>query len=243
MPKAKKPAKQPSKKPPKDGAVDVTTGSHDATNSKAITVSTKPIVQDPMVRPQPSSVSSAPEISQSGSTEETKTQINPYKSHVTLTPTDEKEKDEKPEDTTLEDEKPAQETDAPEAKNAKDAQETKPSTSEPSKTSEDSKSNNQDDDDAPPEDGLVNELAKQAADKKQQKEQDSKQASKRAELEKHIQNKTYFVKIGQITHRRNARILLTAVILMLLLGLVVLNFLIDAEMLDIGIEPLTNIIE
>ena len=91
-----------------------------------------------------------------------------------------------------------------------------------------------------PEGGLVDELAKQAADKKQQKEQD-KQASVREEkVTALINSKQYYVPITQVTKRRIKHVVIALLLLaVLLLGL---NLAVDAELLDVGVQPLTNIL-
>lgn len=92
------------------------------------------------------------------------------------------------------------------------------------------------------EEGIVNELAEQAADNKKQKQEAKAQDERNQKIEALIEEKKYFVPIGQITHRRNTRLFIFIIFLVIIIGLFAINLAIDAGMLDIGVEPLTDII-
>ncbi len=92
-----------------------------------------------------------------------------------------------------------------------------------------------------PEGGLVDELAKQAVAKKQAAEQSKEDTVQQEKLRGLINDKTYFVPISQITRHR--RKVVTVLILLLLLGAVGLNLAMDAGMVDLGVQPLTDIIK
>ncbi len=98
----------------------------------------------------------------------------------------------------------------------------------------------------PPQDsgdkGIVNELAEQAADNKKQKQEEKVQGERDQKVEALITDKKYYVPIGQITHRRNTRLFIIIILLIIVGGLFAINLAIDAGMLDIGVEPLTDII-
>lgn len=91
-----------------------------------------------------------------------------------------------------------------------------------------------------PEGGLVDELAKQAADKKQQKEQDKQATIREEKVTALINSKQYYVPIAQVTKRRIKHVVVA--ILLLVLLLVGLNLAVDAELLDVGVQPLTDIL-
>lgn len=80
---------------------------------------------------------------------------------------------------------------------------------------------------------------------------DSKQALKKekreledrnAEIESLIESKQFYVPIGQVTKRRRMNFFLIILLLMVLAAVIALNFAIDAEILDIGFAPLTDIL-
>lgn len=88
----------------------------------------------------------------------------------------------------------------------------------------------------------VDTLASAANAKKENQKESDEAAARAVELEKIIESKQYFVPIGEAKRRRsNQRILLT-IILMIIITIASVNFGIDAEVLDLGIEPLTDIL-
>jgi hypothetical protein len=86
-------------------------------------------------------------------------------------------------------------------------------------------------------DVLVNEVGTKKADQKQQEELEKQNA----ELEKSIESKEFFVPIGLVSRRRSHLywIIFGLFLLLLLVGV---NFGIDAELIEIGVEPLTNLL-
>lgn len=89
--------------------------------------------------------------------------------------------------------------------------------------------------------GLVDELAKQAADKKQQDEANKEMDAKRDKINELAAVGTYNLPISHITHR-GFRTFITVLIILVILAAVGLNFALDANLLDIGINPLTDIL-
>lgn len=90
--------------------------------------------------------------------------------------------------------------------------------------------------------GIVNELAEQAADSKKQKQEEKELDVRAKHIEELIEAKTYNVPIGQLSRKRNIRLVVVLLIFMIVGGLLALNFAIDAGVVDIGVEPLTDII-
>lgn len=90
--------------------------------------------------------------------------------------------------------------------------------------------------------GIVNELAEQAADSKKQKREEKELDERAKHIEELIEAKTYNVPIGQLSRKRNIRLVIVMLILLIVGGLIALNFAIDAGVVDIGVEPLTDII-
>lgn len=92
-----------------------------------------------------------------------------------------------------------------------------------------------------PEGGLVDELAKQTADKKEQQAQDKKMDAQQEKIEELTAAKTYYVKTSKLSKRR-ARNAIIILLLLLIVVVVAANFALDAELFDAGIQPLTNIL-
>lgn len=87
-------------------------------------------------------------------------------------------------------------------------------------------------------DSLMNEVDTKQADKKQKRALDEHVK----ELEKVIATKEFFVPIGIESRRRSTMRVLLVLILLLVLGLAGLNFAIDAELTDIGVPALTDLL-
>lgn len=85
---------------------------------------------------------------------------------------------------------------------------------------------------------LMNEVDAKQADKKQKKDLEILTT----ELEKSIETKEFFVPIGLESRRRSHNRLTALLVLSLILGLIGLNFAIDAEFVDIGIPALTDLL-
>lgn len=85
---------------------------------------------------------------------------------------------------------------------------------------------------------LVNEVSAKRESQKQKEEYDNKVK----ELEKLVQSKEYYVPIGAAARRRSTFKVLLSLIFLLALAAATLNFAIDAELLDLGLKPFTNIL-
>lgn len=90
--------------------------------------------------------------------------------------------------------------------------------------------------------GIVNEMAEQAADSKKQKQEEKELEVRSKHVEELIEAKTYNVPIGQLSRKRNIRLVIALLLLLIVGGFVALNFAVDAGMVDIGVEPLTDVI-
>lgn len=87
------------------------------------------------------------------------------------------------------------------------------------------KPNNTEEESSDSNDGLVNEFAKQAMGKNGKEQEQSEEEATKQNLEGLIENKTYFVPVGQITHQRNKHLLVVAVVSVVLVIAGVLYFL------------------
>jgi hypothetical protein len=118
--------------------------------------------------------------------------------------------------------------------------ENKPKPEEPGKQPE--KEEASEPDDSPPADGAVNALANEVTAKREEQKLDEELQAKYDEVEKSIEKREYFVPIGQVSRRRSEHRMLIVLLLVIILSAAALNFLIDAEIIDIGIKPLTNLL-
>ena len=75
--------------------------------------------------------------------------------------------------------------------------------------------------DEPGKDNIVNEMAEAAASKKQEKEDNAQEQVYLKSLEKLVEEKTYNVPIGQLTHKRNTRILV--IVILAIVGIVAIT--------------------
>ncbi len=140
---------------------------------------------------------------------------------------------------------PESEEAKPEEAKTEDAPKEEPESEEEPSAEESSESKSGASDDGvvqEPEGGLVDELAKQAAAKKQQKEEDKEAKVRQEKVDGLIAGKTYVVSISQVTKRRIRQTFLVLLVLVIL-AVVGLNFAVDAELIDIGAEPLTDLIQ
>lgn len=87
-------------------------------------------------------------------------------------------------------------------------------------------------------DALANEVDAKQADKKEKRELEERNA----ELEKSIAAKEFFVPIGAARRRRSEQRVILAFLLIILLSIAGLNMAIDAEVLDVGLPALTNVL-
>lgn len=88
----------------------------------------------------------------------------------------------------------------------------------------------------------VNEITQQITAKQADKKQKQDMQAHADEIEQLIASKHYFVPIGQVNRRRSHYRVILALVVAIALMAVCLNFAIDAEAIDIGIDALTNII-
>lgn len=91
-------------------------------------------------------------------------------------------------------------------------------------------------------DGIVDELAKQAMSKKQKQQEERDQKSKSEQMAKLVTEKKYFLPIGQVTRRRKDRKILIVLLLLIIAAVVGANFVLDAGLVKTNIKPLTNVI-
>lgn len=85
------------------------------------------------------------------------------------------------------------------------------------------------------------EAPEKAKDKEEQKQKDEL-AAKLKEAEKSIESKEFFVNIGKVSRRRSKNRLLLILIFVLLAGAAFLNFAVDADIIEIGIKPFTDLL-
>lgn len=93
-----------------------------------------------------------------------------------------------------------------------------------------------------PKDGAVEALAGEVNAKREEQKQKEAAEAKAKELEKVIESKEFFLPIGQAARRRSAFRFVLIFVALLVLAAAILNFMIDAETIDIGVEPLTDLL-
>ena len=96
------------------------------------------------------------------------------------------------------------------------------------------------DDLAQPNSVVVDTLVNEVTAKRQEQKEEEALTAKYEEVEKSVASKKFFVPIGQESRRKSNNRTLFAIILILLAGAVALNFGIDAEVLDLGVNALTD---
>ena len=91
--------------------------------------------------------------------------------------------------------------------------------------------------------GAVDAIADEVKTKAQAKKLSEEEAKKKAELQKIVDSKKYFVPINEsaVGGSKGVKIILYILVSLVLLG-IALNFAIDAGVIDVGIEPLTNLL-
>lgn len=82
---------------------------------------------------------------------------------------------------------------------------------------------------------------KAAANLEDQKQQD-KLAAKIKDAENSVQSKEFFVPIGQVSRRRSKIRTLFLLMLLIIVGAACLNFAVDAGVIEIGVEPFTDVL-
>ena len=87
----------------------------------------------------------------------------------------------------------------------------------------------------------VDALAGEVSAKREAEKASEAELKKQAELEGIIESRKYFVPVGEVSKRRMNLIIL-GVLIFLILAVVAINFAIDADLLDIGLQPLTDLL-
>jgi hypothetical protein len=100
---------------------------------------------------------------------------------------------------------------------------------------------NQDDQLSGSSSAAVDALAGEVNAKREAEKASEAELKKQAELEEVIQSHKYFVPIGEVSKRRMNFIILGLLVFALLV-VVAVNFAIDADLLDIGLQPLTDLL-
>ncbi len=218
------------------------------TGSRPIIVTRRPMVQDPMLHDKPKVVPGPPEVSVTKVSRTAKTRLAPL-SKTDNDETQAPEPEHKPADeiqpdtpkTENKDQENEAKEEAPEAaaEPAKEAEEQKPTEPDDTSTTD---ADEQPKPDVYEQDGLVDEFAKQAAEKKQKQQEDNKFNAQQEKVSKLVAEKTYFVPIGRATRKRNMRRLLVFLLLLLILGVAGGNFALDAGVVQTDIQPLTDLI-
>lgn len=81
-----------------------------------------------------------------------------------------------------------------------------------------------------------------SVDSKQALKKEKKELEdKKADIDRLIESKQFYVSVGQVTKRRRKNLFIFTLLVIAILSLVALNFAIDAEIIDAGIEPLTDV--
>lgn len=90
--------------------------------------------------------------------------------------------------------------------------------------------------------GAVSALANEVGSKRKAEKEEADNKARIEEVQKLIRSKKYQVPIGELHGHHIVRDLIVLFILLLLLAAIGVNFAIDADKLDIGIKPLTNLL-
>lgn len=184
-----------------------------ATSRPIIVNHSSMIKKDPMVR---DSIDESEEKTE----EDTKPPIQTHE--LKVEPLKEAEKEEKTEEAKSEDSEPKEEI-------ATEAKEPEKNTEEPEAKPE-------------PKSGAVEALAGEVTAKREEQKQREAAEAKAKELEKVIESKEFFVPVGEAARRRSAFRFVFAFLVLIILAAAILNFMIDAEIVDVGIEPLTDLL-
>lgn len=246
MPTKKTPSKPAKKSAANNGNATPPEAPAISNGSQSIVLSNKVAMSSRMTKPggvnpsisgeEGSSATDVPGVPAVEGNTKDQTLLGTNKPRLKVTPTAEAAKTAAPtQDTT--DDKDVK-NDEPENKKAKTA-----SKQEPTKES------NTDTGDVEPEvedpeqggdEAIVDELAKQAANRKKHSEQAKIDDAQHQKIQGLISSREYNVPVKQLSRRR-FRFIVTLLLLIVLL-VVVFNFAIDAELIDVGIQPITNLL-
>ncbi len=80
------------------------------------------------------------------------------------------------------------------------------------------------------------------ADAASSKKKEGVDTEKIAQYQKLINDRTYFVKINESSKGNTGSKIIIVLFVLLLIGMITMNLLADANMIDIGVEPITNIL-
>lgn len=144
-------------------------------------------------------------------------------------PKEQKEDEEKLENTVAKDVKPPDAEDKP---SKLDAEEPKKEPTEEERPAE-------------ADDSIIESSQKdEAVDAEENKKtEDTAEKQQDEKYEKLVEDKTYFVPIGAVKRRRNIRAALIIMLVILVAGLVVANFLADAGIIHLPVQPFTDVIK
>jgi hypothetical protein len=143
--------------------------------------------------------------------------------------------------------KPAEE-DTAQAQPAKESQDTQPppeeapNEPETDQTGQESQPEGSGNAEAPDGSAEVSTLAEEADAAKSSKKQAAQEAQETEARQKLIDSKQYYLNIGEIKRRRTNAKLLMALLFAVILAAVVFDLALDAEIIDSGIQPLTDIL-
>lgn len=206
-------------------------------SARPVIVSHRPIVQDPMVKPETEVSEFEPVQSDTTEPKSAPTSgekvVEPINKDVVPESSEETKGDNTPSkvaEEIIDDPKPEVETKVESATPKTAEAESKPSPSSEQDVKSDAKKAT-----SSSEAAEVDAIADQATSGKHKEKQDAEQeAAKQAHLQKLIDDKKYFVKTGQVARRRNNRI--AVAFLVLLIILIGLYIAIDAKILKVGFD-------
>ncbi len=143
-------------------------------------------------------------------------------------PKEKKEDEEKLENTVAKDVKPPEAEDKP---SKPDAEETKNEPIEEEKPAE-------------ADDSIIESSQKEEVDEAENKKtEDTAEKQQDEKYEKLVEDKTYFVPVGAVKRRRNIRAALIVALFIVVVGLVAANFLADAGIIHLPVQPFTDVIK
>lgn len=90
--------------------------------------------------------------------------------------------------------------------------------------------------------GAVDALAQEVSSKKEAAKAETEAKKQRAEVQKIIDSKKYVVPIGEEAHRKSGRRAIVFLVVFLVILALAINFGTDAELIDAGFEPFTDIL-